>query len=40
MLRQRQLLTPEWSKGPYKPMVSTKSALTVLGSELDQTTAP
>jgi hypothetical protein len=40
MLRQRRLRTPEWSKGPYKPTASTKSALTVLGSELGQTTAP
>jgi hypothetical protein len=40
MLQQRRLLTPAWSKGPYKPTACTKSALTVLGCELGQTTAP
>jgi hypothetical protein len=40
MLQPKRLLTPAWSKGPYKPTASTKSALTVLGCELGPTTAP
>jgi hypothetical protein len=40
MMQQKRLLIPAWSKGPYKPTASTKSALIVLGCELGQTTAP
>src|SRR5882757_9373074 len=39
MLQPKRLLTPAWSKGPYKRTASTKSALTVLSCELGQTTA-